>query len=60
MKGSKKIMGYENMWKQLYREVLERMDKYALTDRYRYQFFRMLHDRMEMIEKENKTQEDYK
>ncbi|MFB3189876.1 hypothetical protein [Staphylococcus pseudintermedius] len=53
-------MNYEKMWKQLVKEVLERMDKYALTDRYRYQFFRMLHDRMEMIEKENKTQEDYK
>lgn len=59
MKGEA-IMNYEKMWKQLFNEVLERMGKYALTDRYRYQFFRMLHDRMEMIEKENKTQEDYK
>ncbi len=51
MKGEA-IMNYEKMWKQLFNEVLERMGKYALTDRYRYQFFRMLHDRMEMIEKE--------
>ncbi|VED62510.1 hypothetical protein [Staphylococcus delphini] len=52
-------MKYEKMWEQLLNEVKERMDKYALTDRYRYQFFRMLHDRMKMIEKEDKTREDY-
>ncbi|MDE9903737.1 hypothetical protein O0H36_02395 [Staphylococcus pseudintermedius] len=44
-------MNYEKMWKQLVKEVLERMDKYALTDRRAYQFFRMSHDRMESIEK---------
>ncbi|EGQ1687382.1 hypothetical protein EF805_04795 [Staphylococcus pseudintermedius] len=49
-------MNYEKMWKQLVKEVLERMDKYALTDRRTYQFFRMLHDRMESIEKENKME----
>lgn len=58
MKGEA-IMKYEKMWEQLLNEVKERMDKYALTDRYRYQFFRMLHDRMKMIEKEDKTREDY-
>jgi len=44
---------YEKMWKQLYAEVLERMDKYSLTYRYRYQILRILAERMEQIEKEN-------
>lgn len=47
------IVDYENMWKQLYAESFERMDKYAPIDRYTYQIFRALVERMEQLEKEN-------
>ena len=46
-------MDYEKMWKQLYAESFERMDKYAPIDRYTYQIFRALVERMEQLEKEN-------
>ena len=47
------IVDYEKMWKQLYAESFERMDKYAPIDRFTYQIFRALVERMEQLEKEN-------
>lgn len=56
MRNSRKergIVDYEKDVKQLYARVLERMDKYSLTYRYRDQILRILTERMEQLEKEN-------